>query len=185
MTQLRIVLGKDQVGPKLKANFKRHADNMRKALRQTAQETADFIMQEGRADIRQAGNFGARWTDGWQAIVTEGGGFIKIRVTMQVTYWTVFQDGKVIHGRPMLWIPLPWATDAKGVSARNYPGQLFRVNRRAGSPLLMAAGKPAQAKYSGHESVTLPKKFHLREMILLASRAMPALFRRNFKALTK
>lgn len=185
MSGLRIVLGKGrngQIGDRIARSMRANADIVREAMRQTARNLAEDIETQGRTDIKGAGNFGSRWTDGLQATVTEGGGNIRVSVTMAVTYWTVFQFGAVIHGKPLLWIPLDFASDAKGIRARDYPGKLFRVNRKSGAaPLLMAAGSPAQPKYFGKESVTIPKKFHLLEIVQkLASQIEPA-YRRNFK----
>lgn len=185
MTGLRITLKNKQLGTKFKRSINRKAAAVREAARETAQETADDIMHECRADIAGAGHFGSRWTDGLQAVVGEGGGHIRIRVSMAVPYWTVFQTGKVIFGKPLLWIPLSFAGDALGVRARDYPGQLFRVDRRAGAPLLMAPGKPAQAKYFGKESVTIPKKFHVIEIIERLAKNMPKLYRENFRRITQ
>lgn len=179
MTGIRITLGNKQVGAKFKRSILRNATAVRSAARTTAQDAADAIMEAGRANISSAGNFGSRWTDGFQATVGEGGGNIRIRVTMAVPYWTVFQYGKVIYGKPLLWIPLSFASDALGVSARDYPGQLFRVDRRAGAPLLMS-GKPAEAKYFGKESVTIPKKFNLIEIVERISKDIPRNYRSNF-----
>jgi hypothetical protein len=68
----------------------------------------------------------------------------------------VFQEGRVIHGKPLLWIPLSFS-DAVGIRARDY-GPLFRVDRSGKSPLLLSP-KDGEPKYSGHEQITIPKKF--------------------------
>jgi hypothetical protein len=179
---IRITLGNKQAGAQFKRSMFRQSARVRQASRQAAQEAAKRIEDEGRADISAAGNFGSRWTEGFRATVSEGGGHILIRVSEDVPYWTVFQDGKVIEGKPLLWIPLDFATDAKGINARDYPGQLFRVDRKVGAPLLMS-GKPAEAKYFGKEQVTIPKKFHLREICTSVARDMKNIYRAAFNAL--
>jgi hypothetical protein len=181
MAGLRITLKNAQIGSKIKRSITRNGPRVRAAMRATAEEAADMIMEQCRNNIHSAGNFGSRWIDGFQAVVGEGGGHIRIRVTMAVPYWTVFQTGKIIYGKPLLWIPLDFATDAKGVRARDYPGQLFRVNRKVGAPLLMAPGSPAQPKYFGKEQVTIPKKFRVLEIIERIARNLQPLYRRNFK----
>jgi len=40
-----------------------------------------------------------------------------------------FQFGKVIHGKPLLFIPFSFAKDAQGVNARDY-GPLFESHAR-------------------------------------------------------
>lgn len=183
--QLRVVFkdGK-QLGPKVALQWQKHSLAVRKAFALTAQQAATEIEDLGRSDIQGAGNFGSRWTEGFKAKVTAGGGRTLIRVTMGVPYWSVFQTGKVIHGKPLLWIPLSFADDAKGVSARDYPGKLFRVDRKSGgAPLLMTnSGGQAQAKYFGKESVTIPKKFHLIEIVRAVARTLKKKYRANRRA---
>lgn len=105
---------------------------------------------------------------------------------MGVPYWTVFQFGKVIQGRPLLWIPLSFATDAQGVMARDYPGPLFRVDRAGKAPLLMTnVGKRAEAKYFGKESVRIPKKFHLIEICTRIGRGLAEMYRGQFRRIMK
>lgn len=178
MSRVRIVLEGDQIGPKLSKNLGRHADLVRRAMRLTAQEVANDIMDEVNTDIADAGNFSDRWFI--KTKVTEGGGRILITSVMQVPYWRVFQHGATIQGQPMLWIPLSW-TDAVGKSARDYGAPLFRVDRKSGSPLLLSFdGEP---KYSGHTSVTIPKKFHVLEILLRLSHTFAEKYKKNKRAL--
>lgn len=180
MAGLKIrIEGVGQVGAKLRQTARRHSDGVRRAIRETAEETADKIKEEGDQDIAGAGNFGSRWTDGFTTEVTTGGGNTIVTARMAVPYWKVFQFGNVTHGNPLLWIPLSFATDAIGVRARDYPAPLFRVDRKHGAPLLMTPGADgAQAKYFGKESVTIPKKFHLVEIAQKAGRRMAIVYRR-------
>lgn len=170
--------GVGQAGAKLRQTARRHSEGVRRAIRETANIVAAEIKREGDADIAKAGNFGPRWTDGFTVEVTQGGGNTIITARMAVPYWRVFQFGNVTHGKPMLWIPLSFATDAIGVSARDYPGPLFRVDRKQGAPLLMTPGSDgAQAKYFGKESVTIPKKFHLVEIAKEIGGRMAGIYR--------
>ncbi len=158
MVGVRLYIDGEKVGPLFKRAAVRQKARVLEATRGAAQDAAKEIVSQGRADIAGAGNFGSRWTSGFNSTVTEGGGNVRIATTMEVPYWTVFQFGKVISGKPLLWIPLS-GTDAVGKYARDYPGQLFRVDRKDGkAPLLMIPGKPAQARYFGKSSVTIPKK---------------------------
>lgn len=183
MPRVRVVMGGDQLGPKLMQNLGRQADLVRRAMRLTAQEVANEIMQDGREDIASSGNFGQRWTDGFKARVSEGGGRILITTSMAVPYWRVFQHGATIQGNPLLWIPLSW-TDAVGKSARDYGQPLFRVDRKSGgAPLLLSFD--GQPKYSGHVSVEIPKKFHLLEICAQVARTFKQKYRKNRAALGK
>lgn len=182
LTTLRVYFDSDRAGPKFERSVFRQADIVRQAARTTAKETADDILALGRADIQSAGRFGSRWTQGLHAEVTEGGGSIRIAVTHDVPYWRVFEKGAVIHGRPMLWIPLSFAADAQRVWARDYPGGLFRVDRPGKAPLLLSR-ESKEPKYFGKEFVTIPKKFHLGEITRKAARQMKELYRRIYGAL--
>lgn len=179
MATLRLVIDGKQAGAKFKRNAKRHSAGVRAAFAATALEAAETIETSGRANIASAGNFGSsRWQDGFTATVGQGNGVTKITVRHAVSYWRIFQTGGVINGKPMLWIPLSFASDAIGVRARDYPAPLFRVDRKnGGAPLLMAeGGKP---KYFGKDSVTIPKKFRLVEICREVAATMKALYRKN------
>lgn len=177
---IRVFLQGERVGPKLTRSASRDVKQVLAARRGAAEDVVDYVVPKARSDIKSAGNFGARWTSGFDGRITEGGGFIKITFTNEVPYWRVFEYGATIHGRPLLWIPLPFAKDAVGKRARDYPGRLFRVDRAGGkAPLLMApggAGRPAEAKYFGKASVRIPKKFHLREIIREGARKMKGFY---------
>ncbi len=169
---VRLYFSGERVGPQLARSASKNIKKILAAERGAADDVVKFIVPRAAEDIASAGNFGNRWSDGFKGKVSEGGGNIRVAFTMPsgppMRYWRVFQYGAVIHGRPLLWIPLSFAKDAQGINARDYPGKLFRVNRKSGAaPLLMtrSKGEQAQAKYFGKESVTIPKKFHLVEII--------------------
>lgn len=178
---VRLFLAGEKVGPQLKRTASKNLKKILAAERGAAKDVVDYVIPKARADIRNAGNFGSRWTEGFQGKVTEGGGFIKVSFTEAVPYWRVFQKGAVIHGKPLLWIPLSFASDAKGVSAKDYPGKLFRVDRVGKAPLLLAVGKPAVPKYFGKESVTIPKKFHLVEIVRDGAKKLKKFYNKRMK----
>ena len=152
----------------------------RDAIRLAADDAADEIEKEGAADIAQAGNFGSRWTDGLHVDVTEGGGNVRLAVTMSIPYWRVFEYGATIHGKPMLWIPLSFANVPPGTSARDF-GPLFRVDRKSGGAPLLLSAADRQPKYFGKESVTIPRKFHLRDIARRAANKLPVLWRARLR----
>lgn len=179
---VRIFLAGERVGPQLARSASKNIKKILAAERGAAQDVVDYVVPRARADIKQAGKFGPRWTQGFNGKITEGGGFIRVSFTEAVPYWRVFQFGAVIHGKPLLWIPLSFAKDALGIRARDYPGKLFRVNRRSGAaPLLLKAGKPAEPKYFGKESVKIPKKFHLVEIIREGARNLRKFYSERMK----
>lgn len=180
---LRVTVNSVQAGQRFKADMRRAASSIDAAIAATAKETADAILKAGRADIQNAGKFGTRWTSGLQAKVGRGGGFTRITITHNVPYWTVFERGKVIRGKPMLWIPLSFALDAQRVWARNYPGRLVRVERPGKAPLLV--NPLSGPKYFGKRSVTIPKKFHLTQIAAREARRMSSVYSRNFRRLNR
>lgn len=184
MTTLRIKFSGDQLGPKLKQNFTRDGDIVLSAARKTAVDAQTEFLKLGRADIKGAGKFGRRWTDGLTAPITEGGGRIVINAKHAVPYFSVFQRGKVIHGKPLLWIPLSFASDAQGVMARNFSGGLFRVNRKGKAPLLLSRSD-GEPKYFGKTRVRIPKKFHVLEIGRKVARRMRDFYRKNVAAIKK
>jgi hypothetical protein len=188
MATVRIFFSGERVGPQLARSAKKNADKILASERGAAKDVVAYVVPKARADIAKAGKFGGRWTDGFNGKVTEGGGFIRVAFTMPKTppmkFWRVFQNGAIIHGKPLLWIPLSFAKDAQGVRAKDYPGKLFRVNRKGGlAPLLMtrSGGGPAQAKYFGKASVKIPKKFHLVEIIKAGAQQMKTFYSKRMK----
>lgn len=167
------------------ALFKRSSDRLEKAgrdaIRAAAKTVADEIFTAGANDIKSAGKFGYRWIEGLHVDVSEGGGSVRIAVTHTVPYWRVFEYGAVIHGKPLLWIPLSFADVPKGVWARDY-GPLFRVDRKSGAAPLLFSVNDRQPKYFGKESVTIPQKFHLRDIARNAANQLPLLWRAELKS---
>lgn len=164
MTTVRVYLAGEKLGPQLKRFATKTKSKMLSSARGASQDVVDHVTPLAQQDVMSAGRFSAKWAP--KGKVTEGGGFIRIAFTMSseppMKYWRVFEHGATIKGQPMLWIPLSF-TGIK-VRARDYPGKLFRVDRKSGAPLLLG-GSPASPKYFGKESVTIPKKFHLEDII--------------------
>lgn len=166
--------------------FSRGSGNLGSVVTEAMEATATDIVREfmkrAAADISGAGKFGSRWTNGFTANVSRGGGNVRVDISHQVPYFNVFTKTTTIQGKPMLWIPLGHdaAKDAQGIRARDYPGRLFRVNRKDGkSPLLLTWAKPAVPKYHGQTSVTIPKKFHTFEIARDVMKEAGPLFKRR------
>jgi hypothetical protein len=151
MTAIRAYLDATQVGQTFEKISAKYPERVRAAARAATAEMASAIEEKGREDIASAGRFGSRWTEGFQAKVTEGGGSIKVDVTEAVPYWTVFEYGADIRAKNpsgLLWIPLSFADVPEGVWAKDYPGRLFRVSRSERLPSLMEKA-PRTAKWLG------------------------------------
>lgn len=115
-------------------------DTTQAQVTKAAETTAVRIQDRVRADIRGAGNFGARWTDGFRVEVdSENPNTVTLTGTMDVPYWRVFQYGAVIRGKPFLWFaPTP------GTVKPDKFGLTPKVIKK--------------------RSVTIPKKFHIVEI---------------------
>lgn len=167
----------DKLGPQFKASVTRHSERHILAVQSAARRAAEEIETLGRSNIRSGGNFSsARWIEGFQARVSFlSRADLVIRVTHAVRYWKVFEEGRIIRGRPLLWIPLGFSEAGRlGVRARDFPGKLFRVNRPGKAPLLMNEDGP---QYFGKESVRIPRKWHLRDIVKRVARNLKQYYR--------
>jgi hypothetical protein len=173
--------GTQQLGPKFKLNVKRFSAGQVAATQAAARRAKDEIETQGRANIRQGGRFGsARWQQGFKAKLSfQSKTDITIRVTHDVKYWVVFEEGRTIRGRPLLWIPLSFGqAAADNIRARDYPKPLFRVDRPGRAPLLLDDSGP---QYFGKESVTIPRKWHLRDIVKRIARNMGQYYKEAFR----
>lgn len=149
---------------KLRDNFEGAATRFEEAITAAANMAASMIVTQGREDMQSAGAFGDL-ASGLQASVEQSGdGSIRISITHDDPRAALFEDGGVIEGKPLLWLPLS-GTDAEGVRAGEYPGDLFSAKSKSGTPLLFSLSDK-MPKYFGIESVTIPKKFHLHEIAI-------------------
>jgi hypothetical protein len=163
---VRIYLADDKIGPLFKRGIERQGDRVRSAIRGAASDAAVEIEARGDADILAGGNFGDRWTDSFQATVTQGGGNIRIDAGFtgeDTWYWRDFEEGITIYGKPLLFIPLPGVPT--GLFARDYPGALFRTTRKSDGLVLLGDVATGEMKYFGKPQITINRKWHLKEII--------------------
>jgi hypothetical protein len=162
----------DKLGPQFKLQVRKFSEKQTRAIQTAATSVSQDIEQLGRANIRAGGNFGSpRWQQGFRAKVSfQSRVNITIRITHSEKLWVVFEEGRVIRGRPLLWIPLSFSQAGQlKVRARDYPGKLFRVNRPGRAPLLLDDSGP---QYFGKEQVRIPRKWHLRDIVKRQARTM-------------
>src|SRR5260221_2114166 len=97
--KVRAYVDDQRVGALFERSSQRLERAGRDAIRWSANEVAQEILRVGRLDIRGAGKFGPRWTEGLEAgvSVTEGGGNDRVAVTHSVPYWRGFAYVAVIH----------------------------------------------------------------------------------------
>jgi hypothetical protein len=149
--------------PKFKQNLAGLHDRFADAMTATANILASMIQEEGRANIASSGHFGSDWTDGLHVTAEPRGATANMRISMthDKPFAGIFEEGGTISGNPLLWLPIS-GTDAVGKRAADY-GDMFSVQRQGKPPLLFSMADK-QPKYFGIESVTIPQKWHLREI---------------------
>jgi hypothetical protein len=149
--ELRLLFDAEEVGKKLKHNMDKGGQMVRTAMQDAAEAAAEEIKIRGREDIAGAGNFGGDWQDALHVDVTSTQRTIRIETSMQggppMSYWSVFEYGKTIF-------------------AHNPKGLLTWPNT---SEFSIDGVVPA---FISKESVTIPKKFHLTEIIAEVSKEL-------------
>lgn len=149
-------------GPAFATKMAGLADRIYRALDASFNMVASLLKAEADSDISSAGNFGERWTEGLKVNIDGAGANMRLYMTHDIDYAPIFEQGGVIEGKPLLWLPLP-GTDAAGIRAAAFGGLFSPKKQRAtGRPLLFSVADK-KPRYFGIESVTIPKKFHLAE----------------------
>jgi len=133
------------------------------ALLATTTDLANAMQASCRSNISGAGKFSGQWVDGLTASIAKGASeSYEIRVEHLLGAMVrPHVYGATIVGKPMLWIPLEFAPEAKNIRAREYPARLFRVDRKKGPPPLLFSVQDRQPKYFGREQVTVPARWNI------------------------
>jgi hypothetical protein len=134
-------------------------DRYDQALGVSKNMIASMLRTEIAAAIQNAGGFGSKFLAGLS--VTVDGDTITTKIDAPGA--GLFETGGVIHGHPLLWLPLS-GTDAVGTPASSYGDQLFSVNRKTGGVPLLFSIQDHAPKYFGVPSVNISKKFHIAEI---------------------
>lgn len=173
---------------------------------------ADFE-REARQNIAQAG-FSRRWQRGYRVRKLPKGRKPAIDVAAlgrhSIFYANIFERGGVIHGKPLLWLPLPTTPKKIGrekISPRVYAariGPLQYVSRPGKAPLLLAKkggrGKTTLASlrrgaaggasvsvplFVGLKQVTIPSKFDISSVAERVAATLSEIYAREFAAVNR
>jgi hypothetical protein len=150
-------------------------------------------LSSARESIAAAG-FSGFWQQGLQLKTYPTGGKNSINAAGWFSHKNnlaiVFQEGRLIRGKPLLWLPLT-STPAKVNGRKGTPAnyakagrKLFSVNRPGKRPLLFGTpvgGGKAQPLFVGIDVVSLRKQWRIYETIQHAADELPALFEQNLK----
>lgn len=169
-------------GPKFRTQMAGLADRLNKAIGLSLNMVASLIKSAADSDITNAGDFGERWTSGLHVNVEGAMPNMRLYMTHDIPYASIFETGGIIEGHPMLWIPLS-GTDAAGIRASAFGGGLVsaRKARTTGRPLLFSV-TDRKPKYFGIEGIVMPKKFHLSEDVTGVMSNYRSIFNRAWKA---
>lgn len=141
---LKLSVRVDKPFKKVAAGIERRLE---RAAGQTAKAFSDQAKAAGRASIA-AGGFGPKWQNALRTkIFPPGGQSLKpaVMVYHKIPYSGVFEEGRRIFGKPMLWLPLPNAPLGHGArrlsvsSFEKQTGQKLVLIRTLGGPPLLAA----------------------------------------------
>lgn len=161
----------------MKFNFSAQETVFEKALEQierritaakeaAVQDAAALAVQEGRADIADAG-FSARWQDALRSIFypNKETGDPAALIFHRFPFAVVFERGVTIGGHPLLWLPIE-ANLPPGVhSPREFGRRLVSVNVAGKPPLLFdPADRTRGPLFFGTRSVTIRQRFHLHRI---------------------
>lgn len=126
--------------------MQRNVEVMAKAATGAMTQAATNIKRDGRADI-VSGGFSKRFANSFRAnVYPKSGASVGAAALIfdSVKYFDIFETGGTVHGKPMLWLPLPSAPKRIGrqrMTAQLYIkniGPLFTINRPGKAPLLAA-----------------------------------------------
>ena len=177
---MRVVTDSKVPAQKFKQNLAGLGDRMDAALTAATNMAASMIEAEARADIAAGGNFGGEWTGGLHVAVEGSLKNMRISMTHDIDYAGIFETGGTIRGKPLMWIGIS-GTDAERVPIGSYGDQLFSGKSSKGTPLLFSMSDK-RPKFFGVASVTIPPKWHLREIQLRVMQNFRSLFDHAFRA---
>jgi hypothetical protein len=172
-----------------------------KAATAAVREAGEIAKRNGRASIAAAG-FSRKWQNALRVNIYPPQGdsmrpaafiFHKIR------YAGVFEEGAVIGGKPLLWLPLPTVPLRRGrpMTPSQYArtvGPLVTIERPGRPPLLFPkpragrrgrrAAVDAERKplYVGLSTVAIAKRFDIKGAAQKAAAQLPSLYAKHLKA---
>jgi hypothetical protein len=171
-----------------------------KAATAAVREAGEIAKRDGRTSIAAAG-FSRKWQNALRVNIYPPRGdsmrpaafiFHKIR------YAGVFEEGAVISGQPLLWLPLPNVPLRRGrpMTPSQYArsiGPLVSIQRPGGPPLLFPKYRPGRRRrraatgidrkplYVGLSSVAIAKRFDIKGAAQNAATQLPSLFAKHLR----
>ena len=163
-------------------------------------DTGEIAKRGGRSSIASAG-FSRKWQNALRVNIYPAQG-ASIRpaafIFHKIRYAGVFEEGAVIAGKPLLWLPLNGVPIRRGrpMLPSEYVrsvGPLVSVQRPGRPPLLFAKHRPKRRRrraaeslgrkplYVGLSAVEIGKRFDVRGAAVQAANQLPALYEKHLR----
>lgn len=149
-------------------------------------DAADDAVDEGRDNIAASGGFGSKWQEGLKRRIVgakeNGEPSLQARAIIFHSMGGlagVFEHGATIQGRPLLWIPTTPGAPPPSKSGKQLTSATVR-----GRPMLFDArdrDRKRKPLYIGVQSVTIPKKWNITEIVKRNAARLGELFLSHFK----
>jgi Family of unknown function (DUF6441) len=172
-----------------------------KAATAAIREAGEIAKRDGRASIAASG-FSRKWQNALRVnIYPPQGDSLRPAAFIyhKIRYAGVFEEGAIIGGQPLLWLPLPTVPLRRGrpMTPSQYArsvGPLVSVQRPGSPPLLFpkyrsgrrrrngTTGKERKPLYVGLSSVAIAKRFNIKGAAQNAAALLPSLFEKHLRA---
>lgn len=161
-------------------------------------DAGEIAKRNGRSSIAAAG-FSRKWQNALRVNIypTQGESLRPAAFIFQkIRYAGVFEEGAVIAGKPLLWLPLPNVPVRRGrpMTPSQYArsvGPLVSVQRPGSAPLLFPKYRVKRSRrraaeslrrkplYIGLSAVQIGKRFDIKRAAQIAAAQLPALYAKH------
>ena len=152
-----------------------------KAAARAVDDAAKLAVDQGRANIASAG-FPPRWQNALAYGTDTGGNPSSPSATIfdRIGFASVFETGKTIGGKPLLWLPIESNLGTGVKSPKKYGKKLVSVNVAGKPPLLFdASDRKRGPLFVGVSQVNIRKRFDLRRIITEAAGQMGEFYQKR------
>jgi hypothetical protein len=169
-----------------KANLQAFA-NVQRKFRQAAQsaikDAAAEAVTQGRSQIGAAG-FSSRWQKGLVSKSLKGKPDQPAQLIFhRIGFFTVFERGATISGKPLLWLPVEENLPASVHSPKQYRGGKLVSATIGGTPFLFSPKDYHKALFVGVPQVKIRKRLSLRNLFKSVAKQLPELLKKHLDAL--
>ena len=174
---------------------------MARAATAAIRDAGDIAKRGGRASIAGQG-FSRKWQNALRVNIypTRGDSLRPAAfIFHKISYAGVFEEGAVIGGKPLLWLPLSNVPIRRGrpMKPSEYArsgGPLVSVQRPGSPPLLFPKYRPKRGRrraagslrrkplYIGLSAVQISKRFDVKGAARTAANQLPSLYEKHLKA---